>query len=292
MLNFTKFSSIIVLLAFIFMAIQIAGCGEDAVTDGKDTSTAPALPPDESMTINLSQFNNGMPMVPEIPTVGQAPQPVAKDLVSGENYTNAVIRVVAINSAVASAIFIPAEFFIHAKENEPVQQDDGSWIWTYTVKYDIFTVTGRLIGIVDGDKTYWSMKVDVNSPMFTYKDFEWYKGMSISDNTSGSWEFFDIYTAAVGINPTAKVDWTAIPASKKADLNIQNVDVRSENVGDSLIYKLDAGIASMSYKDASTDELWDITWNLATGAGSIKVPKYNNGEKACWDAQKQDIVCN
>ena len=47
----------------------------------------------------------------------------------------------------------------------------------------------------------------------------------------------------------------------------------------------------MNFYDASENLNADITWDEVTGAGSIQVPDYNDGERACWDEDQDDIEC-
>ncbi len=73
------------------------------------------------------------------------------------------------------------------------------------------------------------------------------------------------------------------------------MDSRAENeyAGDVLDYDVDMDdVASLSYTDASENEVWEIIWNIDTGEGSIEVPEYNNAEKACWNSKKQDVACD
>ena len=91
--------------------------------------------------------------------------------------------------------------------------------------------------------------------------------------------------------PTAKIDWSVDVLKGNAELTIENIDTRSDYLGDVLLYNAEPGIAVMSFKDISEGEVWDITWDVETGAGSLTVPSYRSGEKSCWDDQKQDMQC-
>lgn len=203
----------------------------------------------------------------------------------------AVARVAVINSAVAAALTSPAALFAVARAHEPVEQDDGSWLWSYTAKTESVTFTANLTCITAGGMNYWSMKVSTDVPLYPITDFEWYTGMSTEMNTSGSWQFFDLETPDEQ-NPTAKIDWSVKILKEEAELTIENVDTRSEYMGDVLRYNVTPKIGSMSFDDASKGETWEIVWDIETGEGSITVPGYNSGEKACWDASKQDVSCN
>jgi len=295
MIKIAQINSLTTMAFCVLLLVQITGCGDgsdEADEDIMDTSGAPALPPDESMTVDLSAFNDGQALVPEIPVAGdavhQSPGNVA--LVAGDNYTNAAARALTINAAIASALAFPAGLFSLAKDTAPVKQSDGSWVWSYSMTYDVFAVDSMLIGVPDGDKTYWTMMVAVDNPILPITDFVWYTGMSTESNTSGSWKFNDMYAPTEQL-PTVKLDWSVDVLRENADLTIENIDTRSDYLGDVLFYNAKPGIAAMSFEDIYEGETWDITWDVETGAGNITVPNYKSGEKSCWDAQKQDIQC-
>ena len=276
---------------------MVIGCGEDAdeIIEAGDISDAPPLPPDISMAMDLTIFSGGETVVPEIPVPGNPGQagPGAETPIYGQNFANAATRVSIINAAVVSALTFPAGLFMSAKENEPVLQSDGSWLWDYSVEYDYFLVNAKLTCVEEGDKSSWSMKTSIDSPIVTVEEFEWYTGVCTQDNTSGSWQFFDMFTPDEH-NPTAKIDWSIQPLTGEARLDIENTDTREtcDYTGDVLEYSLNIEMASMSFIDISEGEIWKIQWDNQTGAGSLTVPSYNNGEEACWDSGKQDAACN
>jgi len=278
-----------VMLAIIILSLtQFIGCGEDAKIIETETPEIPVLPPDESITVNLLAFNDGKTMLPDIPSSGAG---APRGNTAGKNFANAAARVLIINDAIASAIAFPAGLFKMAKETKPVMQNDGSWLWSYTAKYDVFVANVKLNGMEKGDKIYWSMKVSVDNPIMPITDFEWYTGVSTKTNTSGSWQLYDLF-APNEHNPTAKIDWSTQPAAKNTTLAIENVNPSSEYLGTILLYTVEGDTLSMSFRNTPENETWEIVWNAITGAGSIVVPKYNYGKKACWDMQKQDVECD
>lgn len=281
MLKLTKTLSTLMLIVCVIFSIQLFGCSEDSEDSESDVSEAPPLPPDESMIVDLSAFG-----IEEAET-----GPEANTSAPGKNYANAVARAVIINTSVAAASAGPTKLFRMAKNSVPVEQEDGSWLWSYSMKYGLYTLEAKLTGIVKGKKTDWSMKVSNDSPNFTLKDFEWFTGTSTEGNSTGSWQFFDLDTPEEH-NSTVKVDWVVQLVLMKADLSFENNDTHSEYLGDVLTYNVADKIVTMTYKDDSENETWDITLDAQTGAGSLKVKKYNGGERACWDAQKQDVNCN
>ena len=45
------------------------------------------------------------------------------------------------------------------------------------------------------------------------------------------------------------------------------------------------------YMAFTTGTDWDIIWNEADGSGSLRVPDYNDGVRACWDTNQFDVEC-
>jgi len=279
MLKLIHRTSPLAILICALMLMQLIGCSEDADDDDDaDVTEAPLLPPDGSMTVDLSTFNEDG--VQQSPAAAQA---------TYLNFTNAVARVKTINSAIVAASASPAALFAAARLYEPELQDDGSWLWSFSVQIDSVMFTAKLTGLTATDITYWSMKVSTDAVLYPVTDFEWYKGTSGKLNTTGTWEFFDMKTPDEQ-NPTTKIDWSVKILKEEAQLTIENVDSRSEYFGDVLRYNATLEDASLSFDDASKGETWEILWDIL-GVGSIQVPGYKNGEKACWDAFKQDMEC-
>lgn len=296
MIKIIKSNSLVAILALVPLLMLIMGCGEDTGdnSDATDISQAPALPPIESMTVDLSLFNDGEAIMPEIP-VGVDPAQMGPGAIapaSGQNFINAAERAGIISATAAAALAFPAGLFGLAHNAEPVEQADGSWIWSFSMEDDMFALDAKLTGIPEGNKTHWSMNITVDNEILPIKDFEWYTGISTESNTLGSWQIYDMFTPDE-FNLIAKLDWSVIMIKGSAELAVENIDTRSDHLGDALLYSVTPVTASMVYTDASEEEPeWNIVWDIATGAGSLTVPNYNSGEEACWDAQRQDVQCN
>ncbi|MBD3184595.1 hypothetical protein GF312_20105 [Candidatus Poribacteria bacterium] len=273
-------NSICLLISIAIITFGYIGCNEDSDENEEEIlAEAPILPPDESMQVNTSAFD----------TKNQG-APGNFNALTMLNYINASTRVVIINSAVLTALSVPAALYYQAKSNEPIEQEDGLLLWSYTAEVEYFTVTANLYGISEFDRNTWSMIISTDSSVVQIEDFEYFRGVSDKLNKSGYWEFFDMQTPEEH-NPTVKIEWEVDLLSEQIQLSITNIDTRSEHYQDILLYILDRNKAIMNYDDASNDGIWEIEWNTKTEAGSINVPNYNNGEKACWDANKQDIDC-
>ena len=246
------------------------GCGEKE----EDIGQPPELPPDASMTMDFSLFGGGS-MAPGV-------------LFPGTNFLNAAVRVVLLNAAVIVVMTPSVSTFIAARTVEPVHQDDGSWLWSYTINIGNHEVAANLTGRLENAQTVWSMKVTDDSFDSPLDDFEWYTGKCSLDNTSGDWLFFDYKTPDEG-NRLATMEWS-VEDKTKSELVFSNIDERSENFGDTLLYSIDGTTALISFYDDSKDITAEITWHTITTAGSIQAPDYNNGERAYWDENGQNYT--
>jgi len=272
MYKLTQSKILIILLTFSFLLACFTGCGEDA-----DTNEAPELPPDSSMTADLSAFG---------PDTLGAPGLSAPN--TQLNYTAAKAIVVIVNTAVIAGLATPVAIFTAAKSTTPVEQDDGSWLWSYKKAIGLKTFTANLTGKKEGDKNVWSMKISSDAITMPLDNFEWYLGTCSRDNTSGSWQFFDHNTPDQA-NPTVAIDW-------EVGLDLQGVKSKltftnkksGPNLGDELRYSVEGDMASMSYYDADKKTTAIIEWNLETTAGSITK---SDGKKLCWNENQQDVVC-
>lgn len=279
-------SSPMVILLCMLMVIQFAGCGGDTNDDDDDifdatVSEAPPLPPAESMIIDLSTFDD------------KVLAPSTAPLVTYKNFGNAVLRVGVVSAGLVGAASVPAAVFAAAIFNPPVPQGIDKWLWRYTVTVEYVTFSAALTAEINEGSIDWTMVVSSDAPLHPVEDFTWYTGTSTGSNLAGSWQFYDISTPD-GQNPTISIDWSASEIDGTVDLAVEDMDSRPENeyAGDSLVYDIDADIATLSYEDVSEGAVWKIVWDRNTGAGSIKVPEYNGGEEACWNEQKQDVICN
>ena len=279
MIRFIRSNSPFMVVLCMLMVIQLVGCGEDADDDGE----APPLPPEGSMTVDLSLFDAPVPGAPGAATA-----------VTYQNFFNAVIRVGTISTGLAAAASVPAAVFAAARLYEPTSEGADTWVWTYSVTVEFVTFAATLTGVKKGgDVTDWSMVVSADAPLYPVQAFLWYTGTSDKANLEGSWQFYDATTPAEQ-NSTVAIDWAASEDDATVKLTIENVDIRAENeyFGDVLDYDAARdGMAVLSYEDSSEGEIWDVVWNLDTGEGSLKVPEYNNGEEACWNSRKQDVQC-
>lgn len=238
------------------------GCSSDS--DNEDNTTPPSLPPDSSLTMDLTTFGGGK-MAP----ANQAP---------GKNFNNAAIRVFFLDVGIVVALLPATTVFKAAKSVEPVKQDDGSWLWSYKTVFLKQNYEANLTASLEPDKVVWTMKVTNPALKPPLKDFQWYVGESALNNSNGNWQFFD-HTNPDKVTEIGSIDWT-VKSLTKGEIIFSAKNPKAQNFGDKATYSIDGTTVLVTYFDSSANITAEVTWDTVTTAGSLKVPDYNNGNRA------------
>jgi hypothetical protein len=252
------------------MTAGLIGCGETLAPT--PIADAPELPPLQSMQMDLSFF--GDPDEPDVSNLGGLKL----------NFLNAAVRVAFINVSVVTALTPPSLAFAAAIHTFPSQLDDGSYLWIYTWVDGGLDHQVRLHGTPGANVVDWELHVVLPGE----EEELWFRGESRTDRDEGYWVFSD-FTAPEDPE-ILRIDWQ-VHSEEDATLDFLNVQAGSEEEGDQLRYRSDGPLRSMEFTDASTLEDWDIIWNEDDGTGSLRVPDYNDGERACWDSTQEDTEC-
>lgn len=249
--------------------LLLAGCGETTTVPGAE---APALPPAQSMAMDLSFFGDGS-------------APGVTDLAGTKlNFLNAAVRVAFLNVAVVTVLTPPTLAFEAAVHTRPSRDDDGSYLWIYTWLDHGKDYQIRLRGIPEGDHVDWELQVRLPG-----EDPElWFSGRNYVNRNEGYWVFRDFTLA--GDPEVVRIDWQ-VNAVDDAFLDITNIHAGSAEEGDEIAYRVDGVMRSVEFHDASAAADFEILWDESDGSGSLQVPDYNHGERACWDSNRDDVVC-
>lgn len=286
-------------LIVVISSMSLTACSKENDIDLLSAGdSAPQLPSTSTMLMDLSPFGiDGMPTEADKNASSQAA--LAS---SGEktNWIQAVVRVVFITLTMYDVFEEPVGAFAVAIHSVPQPQADGSYLWTYIFvdgenEYSIF-----LYGIEVGDRVEWRMEVSSNNPEFPLDHFVWFDGESMQDDSGGFWQFYipaEMSVALTGLAassgtegvPVARIDWEHNGA-KDNRLAVTNNHEGSEDEGDVLEFRELPGVNTIDLHDADADVTHNITV-LYDESGSITVPDYNNGDKACWDTQHNNAVC-
>lgn len=291
------------LLTILIAVFLLPACSDDNGNPAlpEQNAGAPELPPMSTMVFTLDFFGVEPPDVgaQSIETGKPGAELYAADAANRANWINAFIRALFLQLVMFDALEEPIGAFALAIHSVPQAQEDGSYLWTYIfvedgVEYSIF-----LYGTPQQDHVDWRMEVSTNDPDFLLDHFVWFEGEVNNDDDQGYWQFYDpildspAYVAGAGAATpgvqTFRIDWQN-PSRTEHRLTVTANGVGHEDEGDYLEFFESSFLGMIEHYDASEGQLSDITW-YPDGSGSITVPDYNNGEKACWDTQQIDTDC-
>ncbi|MFH1680572.1 MAG: hypothetical protein ABIH26_08000 [Candidatus Eisenbacteria bacterium] len=257
----TSAASLALLLLFL-----AGGCvSEESPT--APAAEAPTLPDTSYFSFDYNFFNSP-----------------SKDAIEASqlNFLNAAIRVAVIKTVTDIVITPPVAAFALALHTVPTRQPDGSWLWVYTHVYGTREAQIRLRGEPEGGGALWELRI---TALHLGLDNElWFEGETRSWGQEGFWQFYDFNKP--GDPMVARIDWEHTLTSKYVSFT----DLYT-NPDDRISYREDGQDRSIDFSDASEGEEWFIRWDTETGAGSLMVSDYNNGEEACWDSDRNDIDC-
>lgn len=259
------------ILVLTAMVLAQIGCSQDSpFTPDNSTSTqAPVLPDPQRLSVDLGFFADG------------------KSADKSQNhFFNAYLRAVIVTAMTELVLAPPVAAFSVALHTPPSHQADGSWIWVYTHVQGQEEVQIRLHGLPVDDSVQWSLYVSDNNPAHPIDNELWFDGSTANEGEQGSWTFYDFQLDG---NPAvAELQW-----GYRDDGNFLSLTaLAGEDAGNMLTYFESAPLCSIEFQEAQDENPWYIRWNEDDGSGSLMVPGYNYGERACWDSNQQDTFCD
>jgi len=280
-----------------FAVLAFAACSSDDPTGPEEQ--APALPSAATMTMELSFFDQALEGQTALGK--EARDPTTLVAVPGKtNFMNAALRVYLLHVAFCEAIVPPVSAFALAIHSVPQLQSDGWWLWTYIYVQDTAEYAIFLYGKNAPDRTLWRMEVSTADPEVPLDHFVWFDGEALKFESSGYWQFYEpdvtppALAAAASVQtpgkPSIRMDWLNLTGNIHR-LSVLNNNPDSPDEGDLIAYFASPDMSRIDFTDsAAPDVIYNITW-YADGSGSLQVPDYNNGEKACWDTDQFDAAC-
>lgn len=263
----------LIIMGLIFLHLLFMMCEENPA--GSDTEV-PAIPPTESMMIDLSLFSTGA-----------AAQKISS-VQSQVHFGTAVLTLSIVNITVAVYLTVPAILLGAALNQDPVwDSEDGKFHWIFTAQNGQTNFAADLAGWIDvgAKKARWEMAV--TQAVLQMDDFIWYDGSCNFTATEGQWMFYDFQQPQSQV-PVIQIDWQ-IPNDTLRTLIFENVFDGNANEGDQLTYQVDGDTARVTYLDVSESITSMIVWNRVTTAGYIQLPNYHDGTPARWDENRQDV---
>ena len=285
------------LLVITVLALLVTGCGKSSTT----SKTPPQIPPQETFLIPFDAFTGNSSLGSAISDqesqrefVGLASsdsmQAIIQQAVLGDstNWLHAAWNVGLWSVVVVVGLAVPVAAFKASFLNTPVQQADGSWVWSYTV--NVFgTYNAKLHGTYTDNGVRWEMNI---SKQGEYTDFLWYYGESDLSATEGYWILKE---NPQNPNDLLRIDWQRDISDGTYAIKYTDIKPGAAENG---------GYISVQYtKQTPYNHIWDIynkgqdnhtyiDWNNQTQAGQVKDYNiYFDNNWHCWDTSHMNIAC-
>jgi hypothetical protein len=259
-------------LVLVIAVLTVAGCN--------NASGAPTIPPVETLVIPFEDFE----------TSGLA---LLADTGNHSNWDFAALTVGIWSTIITVGLAVPVAAFRASFQHTPVQQDDGSWIWSYSVSIGGSVYTAKLHAqfttevITEG--VHWSMNISKEGE---YQDFLWYYGECDLPATEGFWILKQSPTNSTDL---LRIDWSRnISTGTHAIRYINIVPGGPEN----------GGYIDVQYtKGIPYDYIWDIynkgqdnhtyiDWSSTTREGRVQdLNHFDDNDWHCWNSTRINVTC-
>lgn len=256
------------LIAFSLVTMLFVSCSDS--TNNGSGEIAPVIPSAESMTIDISEFNDN-----------------AKSN-AGSNFNNAVFRSGIAKLIIDANLFIPKVLINAAQDNNPELVAEGEYQWRYSAENGEDDFSVLLTAEVDAeDDVEWNFFVTTSATNPPLNNFLFFSGEAEYDGTEGSWRYFDSQTDGA----VSEITWD-IDNDGSVELDFSVLSDRNGNEGSEIEYDFDGTIKTLVYVDGSSEDITTIQFNTETNVGFIISPNYNEGVKSCWDESLNDVPCS
>lgn len=262
------------LVALLLACLAITSCSDDPASAGGEP---PEMPPSESMKMDFSEYES------------QNKQLVQNETASTENFGRAVVTATVMKAIVNLNLAIPRGLLQAAANADAEFDGEGEWTWSYSKSEGEHTYSVDLTANVSGDNNVtWSLYV--TNTQLGLDNQLFFLGETNMEGTEGTWTYFNLQNTETQ-EEISTVNWT-VNGEEDIDLRLEVTSDRNDNQGDYIEYHLDNTTKSAVYFDASDEASIELQIDTETHAGFIIAPNYNDGAKACWDDQFQDVSCS
>ena len=208
--------------------------------------TAPDIPPQGTMVIDLSLFGGGNQTLPRTSDLDNLPT----------NFGEALLTVLVVNLWVVVRLAIPVTATVSALSVDPTfDATAGKWCWETSHQFLNQTISLELKAAINSDGINWEMFVTRQLPS-PLDGFRWYTGQSQIDGTSGHWQFYD-ETRPEESHETARINWVYNSETDRTLTFLNNSD--DAGAGDSLTYTVDGDNVTMTLIDVSASNTVEVS---------------------------------
>jgi hypothetical protein len=266
---------LILLTLFIFFSCST----EEPITP---TEQSPDIPPQSTFIMDFSEF-------PDTTSPELFGKILSPDTLQRTNWKWAAFHVSFWNTILTITLAVPVAAFGEAFNHQPVQQPDGSWLWSYSVFVGGAVHTAKLFGKAVGNGVEWRMLLTKQG---FYEDFEWYAGFSNLPLTEGNWTLNKDPNDPV---PFLYITWHRNAQQNTADIKYTNIIPQDPGNGSYIFYGITNDNPYNRFYDIFGQEenrIIDIEWNYENLFGRVMDPlRFGDPDWHCWNEQLFNIDC-
>ena len=290
------------LVGVMVVALLATACGgsDSSDSNGVDTEGAPTLPPKYSLLPDFGDFADAEAaatvstddagvrvQLASLATTDSDSVSPAADTIT--NYTYAAGKVGFWNLVIVVGLAVPVWVFVESFNHTPVEQDDGSWIWSYSANVPAPNGplhTAELHGAFVDNEVHWDMYITKEG---FYEDFNWYSGVSNLPATEGYW------TMQEGPNKRhdlLRIDWERSSSDDTFEVTYTNIKEGGAENGGYIGYGVtndDPYDAFYTIYNKGLDKLIEIEANRTTKEGRVRCPEdFGDSDWHYWDSSHCD----
>lgn len=274
------------ILCIITISLAVFSCDNSENANSDILTTQPEIPPNRTLQPDFT---------PIISSGSREKLNTANTEAVGQNFIEAKQRGAVIGSFLGLNVAFPAALVGAASSTTPEMTSPGVWEWNFMRKNPLTNgnVESNLIATIDADNgsVAWQLLLDATGAVVEFQDFEILTGSSTLDGTSGQWDI-NAFTPETGNENLATTNTWSIDVDSLLTLNSTIELDFSPLKDDEFSFTQQDTLNTLTFTDSSEGETTEITWKMATTAGQLVAPNFNNGEPACWDANKEDVDCS
>lgn len=268
------------LLLVLLILVLVPGCG--------DVSGAPIIPPIETFLIPFDTFT-GDASSSSVSLSEQCPPASALTGNQSTNWDYAALTVGFWGAIVVVGLAVPVAAFRASFQHTPVQQPDGSWIWSYSVSIGGSVYSAELHGQFITEGVHWDMRISKEGG---YQDFLWYYGEHKLPATEGFWILKQSPTVP---NDLLQIDWSRNISAGTYNITYTNIVPDGPENGGYIDFQYTDGIPYDYICDIynkGADNHTYIEYSSSTEGGRIKDLNYfSDNDWHCWDSDRINVVC-
>ena len=276
-------------LVLAIVVLSTAGCG--------NTSGAPTIPPIETFLIPFetltanatSSFVSESQMSTALVSLPISEQVLVPLTGSQSNWNYAAYIVGFWYAVVVVGLAVPVAAFRESFHHTPVEQPDGSWVWSYSVVLGSAVYSAELRGEFITEGVRWEMRISKEGE---YEDFLWYYGEHSLPAMEGFW--------ILKLSPTnpidlLRIDWSRNISAGTYAIKYTNIVPGGSENGSYIDFQYTKGIPYDYICDIYNkveDNHTYIEYSSTTGEGRIKdFEHFGDNDWHCRDSDRMNVTC-